>query len=245
MWFFDGAATTIDLGGFEEDASFEAGSWSTQDIQQVDAALRALHMKTNNDALLQRDFNFDLDVGFELWFFRYGQQIDGPAVNAVNGGNGIKLFQSAFDNGQASLMQTVFHEVGHNWDTENPYWSDFQAISGWVQSDTKPSPNHVQGSNEQRGESDQQGWSQITPVMDDPVVLPAITSPTAGRPGTDGSLPGRDRHLSAPGHTRSPDGADEAHPAVDQLFASADLQDDILYRPQAPRRSTEQRWAAL
>ena len=60
---------------------------------------------------------------------------------------GRRIYIKDWDENSASdnnwVRQVVFHEIGHNWDTEGPMWDDFMDISDWRWS-MQPPPGHVQ-----------------------------------------------------------------------------------------------------
>jgi Mlc titration factor MtfA (ptsG expression regulator) len=56
----------------------------------------------------------------------------GANVLGDNNNSGrIRLADLAFTSSSTSVQEVVIHEIGHNWDNENPAWSNFQALSGW------------------------------------------------------------------------------------------------------------------
>ena len=117
----------------------QGGSWSDAEIEAVDEAFQTLHDVTENVALLE------LSNGKEMRFGRLGAQTvrdqDNNLVSVEVGGvnhrssNLIHITSSALTT-QESLIQTVFHEVGHNWDQskENKTVEEFRALSGWKKS---------------------------------------------------------------------------------------------------------------
>jgi Ca2+-binding RTX toxin-like protein len=127
LFFYNGEQTTFDFGGFEGDYTYAAGSWSDDDVIRVDEALAVLHQMTMNNNLLQRA------DGDAINFTMYGTNIDSPLGGGfflgVNTSSGIGFFE----NGQFDVMPVVFHEIGHNWDGENPNWDEWLALSGWTQ----------------------------------------------------------------------------------------------------------------
>lgn len=96
-------------------------SWTTAEIEQVDQAFAILHKATKNTTLLK------LPDGSPMTFTRHS---GGDA--GYNSGGNIVLSDMVM-NGN-SLWETGYalHEIGHNWDTENPILVDFLNCSGWV-----------------------------------------------------------------------------------------------------------------
>lgn len=117
--------------------NFSGGRWSevaggtfTQDeIQDVDESLEDLHRKTGNTKLLKRK------NGDQITIQRLGAQTDGNFnLGGVNSGDLITLLDASFDGGIEKLSRIMFHEIGHNWDNENDNWDAFKGLSGWRQS---------------------------------------------------------------------------------------------------------------
>lgn len=49
-----------------------------------------------------------------------------PGVGGYNTGSGLIAL------GGGQITHAIIHEIGHDFDNENPRWDDFQAASGWV-----------------------------------------------------------------------------------------------------------------
>lgn len=100
-------------------------TWTEEEIQQVDAGLRLLHLRTGNDQLLETSkdgaVTFVRSKGVD-----YGSNDDR--------GN-ITFYDAAFSSPTYAIVTTV-HEVGHNWDREQTQWQQWLACSGWR--NTKP-----------------------------------------------------------------------------------------------------------
>jgi Ca2+-binding RTX toxin-like protein len=107
---------------------WDAGNWTEADIELIDQALAVLHHTVGNTTLLKRS-NLK-----KLTFHRLGDP-DDPTVDilAWNSGYGNLHFpNTAFNNGDQQLWQTIFHEIGHNWDEgDNPDWGEWKDISDW------------------------------------------------------------------------------------------------------------------
>jgi hypothetical protein len=107
------------------------GSWTINEIWDADAALETMVDRTGNNVLLEQA------NGDPIFLYRYGAVHDGmtPNVNTSLGGwndqNGnIALTGNAFTSA-AKLRRVIYHEIGHNWDSEGPLWSAFKQLSGW------------------------------------------------------------------------------------------------------------------
>jgi hypothetical protein len=63
-----------------------------------------------------------------------------PAVNgakptnaaAWNNGVGLTFSNGSFGSEKNFFIQVVQHEIGHNWDDENPNWTQFKNLTGWL-----------------------------------------------------------------------------------------------------------------
>ena len=125
---------------------FGAASWSEAEILQTDVALGNFHKLTNNIKLLKRA------DGTEIGFIRYGTQLNNPGVNytGINHGDGrIGFMSGLFPSGATYVAETVYHELGHNWDdpTENTFnAAAFRNLSGWVQSASSPGSSYTASS---------------------------------------------------------------------------------------------------
>jgi Ca2+-binding RTX toxin-like protein len=121
----DGVEKTIPLEG--EDEVYETKSWTHDDVERLDAALAVLHRVVGNTTLLKTNW------GWEITFARYGGRARG-----YNSGGHITLTDKQFEpsNGSENYLRAyVLHEVGHNWDDENPFWQEFLDLSDWTSSD--------------------------------------------------------------------------------------------------------------
>jgi hypothetical protein len=126
----DGERVTKTFSGFADPATFAAGTWSIGDVDMVDDAFAMLQERVDNTRLLKTSGRG------ELTFERYGRRLSGPSISGWNSSGGtVALTQNQIDDGYDAVLQLVFHEIGHNWDTENPEWDDFLAISGWTDDD--------------------------------------------------------------------------------------------------------------
>lgn len=115
--------------GFDDDITWNATSWNQNEIERADQGLAELHERTGNTRLLKTS------LGFEMTFIRIGSpdKAAGEDLFGSNGSGTIRIFDNAVNGGFDSLVHTVIHEVGHNWDEENPNWQDFLDESSWTQ----------------------------------------------------------------------------------------------------------------
>lgn len=122
-----------------------AGSWNPADIETMDGALRWLHERTGNTKLLERA------TGSDLVFVRLGGR-NGQAT-AWNAGGAELIYcpDNMLSLTPARVQAVTVHEIGHNWDTENPKWTQFMAISGWTQTPQS-------GSEWCKGGDDDENW---------------------------------------------------------------------------------------
>ena len=117
-------STTINVDG--EDCVYTAAAWSDEEVQVVDEALAVLQEKQGNNSLLKKA------DGSDLTFQRLGTSSCKPT--GFNSSGVVKLSDNALNSGDSYTHQAVFHEIGHNWDSENPDWDGFKELSGWSQS---------------------------------------------------------------------------------------------------------------
>ena len=115
---------------------YDAGAWSDEEIEIVDGALAVLHERSGNTTLLETK------VGDEIIFERIGDC--GCNYAGWNTGAKIQFADNSFDDGDEWVHQAVFHEIGHNWDDENPEWGKFKQLSGWTQADKSGDANYQQ-----------------------------------------------------------------------------------------------------
>ena len=120
------------------------GSFTEDEVVKVDESLRTLHHMTGNTRMLKKA------NGGELIFERMGERKGTFAVAGLNGGGRIALMDATFDSGDDWLAQVVIHEIGHNWDDENPEWNKWKGISGWTKT--------LKGDKEQYNQSGDGKW---------------------------------------------------------------------------------------
>ena len=113
--------------------------WLESEIEEIDSALAVLHRATGDDTLLETSW------GNKLTFSR--DHADGASFARNNDfTNTITFYDGAFYQSSNGLRKTVFHEIGHNWDNENPGWSEFKDLSGWnwQAADTSPGDGYCE-----------------------------------------------------------------------------------------------------
>ena len=112
-------------------------NWSDNDVRTVDEALAVLQERTGNNVLLRTA------AGSGFTYERLGASTSSYA--AWNRGATQQFADGTFDLGERWVHQVIFHEVGHNWERENPNWEDFKAISGWTLEDMSDNPDYQRG----------------------------------------------------------------------------------------------------
>jgi hypothetical protein len=108
-------------------------AWTYAEIDDVDRAFETLHRETGNTTLLK------LSNGGQMTFERLEKsEFDANALGDNDSAGKVRLFD-AWANADKTLRRwVVIHEIGHNWDTENPNWEEFKKVSDWTQ--TNPNP---------------------------------------------------------------------------------------------------------
>ena len=114
---------------------FTGGSWTDEQIETVDLALERIHDATGSTNLLKTH------TDGRLQFVHRGFQVYGNTqVSAWNYGNVINVHHGAFElagsddpRNELAAVQTILHEIGHNWDAanENSTVDEFYRFSGW------------------------------------------------------------------------------------------------------------------
>jgi Ca2+-binding RTX toxin-like protein len=126
---------------------FDRGFFVPEEIELIDTALAALHASTDNNRLLRTSTGGDLDI------VRHGARLstDGSVVacntqlEVREGENRIHLTDNVFQReadgtlDENYAIEIVLHEIGHNWDDENPRWGAFKDLSGWRRSNPRSS----------------------------------------------------------------------------------------------------------
>ena len=129
--------TTITYDG--TDHVYTAASWSDEDVQVIDEAFAVLQKKQGNNTLLR------LSDGSEMTYLRLGATTSN--FSGWNSDGVIKLSDKTFSDGDNWTHQTIYHEVGHNWETTNPDWDGFKDLSGWTETDKSADANFVLSTN--------------------------------------------------------------------------------------------------
>jgi len=106
---------------------FTPGLWTDDEIETVDDALHVLHHHIGNTRFLKTA------DGDSMVFRRIGRGNTASDIGGFNRGDGSVLgfADLSFSATAALTHQIVFHEIGHNWETTNPRWSQWKALSGW------------------------------------------------------------------------------------------------------------------
>ena len=99
--------------------------WDPAEIQRLDAAFALLHKETGDTMLLK------LSNGGGLTFQRV-ERIGQGNIGGDNNHEGlIRLADIELNKHETRQLRVVLHEIGHNWDDENPHWEKFKELSGW------------------------------------------------------------------------------------------------------------------
>ncbi len=149
IFFEDGSHITVPFTNQTTDGEYAAGQWTEQDIAWIDAAFAELVRRTNNNNLVGKS------NGQEMTFVRYGNTLSGPSgIAGWNDSGKIAINQFGISRGRTSVMDTVFHEIGHNWDEEYD-GAGWRSLSGW----TNRNPNDPAYS---KGTNPNQNWWYLT-----------------------------------------------------------------------------------
>ena len=115
------------------DRIYTAGAWTESEIETIDGALRNLHLESSTTRLLK------LADGRNQSILRLGSIVsatgfDVLGLNFINS-NQIGLTDQLFEIFDDRILETVYHEIGHNFDTpeENDSIAEFRSISNWDQ----------------------------------------------------------------------------------------------------------------
>ena len=142
--FGNSGPTSTSADGYSQPKTFGAGQWSISEIKLVDQALKFVHHTQGNTKLLKQA------DGQNLMLNRVGFQdphVSNTVTLAWNDSLGnIYLTTNLIGMGENQVLQTFLHEIGHNWDDENPQWQTFKDISNWT--DSNPNNNNYATSND-------------------------------------------------------------------------------------------------
>jgi hypothetical protein len=143
----DGANEHKDATSSDAVLRFKNGdkTWKTYEIEQIDAGLRTLHMRTLNDNLLETSNAGTITI--------WRQKSSGAASADNNSVGRVNVYDGAFSS-TAWTTVVIVHEMGHNWDNEHAKWNDWLKLSGWTS--TKPSASVA--SKYEKGTSTQENW---------------------------------------------------------------------------------------
>jgi Ca2+-binding RTX toxin-like protein len=111
----------------DNDHVYDPASWTDEDVQVVDEAFAVLQQRQGNNILLRTS------AGNEMQYVRLGETESKFA--AWNSGDTQQFGNNIFEVDENWTHQAVYHEIGHNWDTENPKWNTFTGLSGWTEED--------------------------------------------------------------------------------------------------------------
>jgi hypothetical protein len=111
----------------DNDHVYDPASWTDEDVQVVDEAFAVLQQRQGNNILLRTS------AGNEMQYVRLGETESKFA--AWNSGDTQQFSNNIFEVDENWTHQAVYHEIGHNWDTENPKWNTFTGLSGWTEED--------------------------------------------------------------------------------------------------------------
>jgi Ca2+-binding RTX toxin-like protein len=115
---------------------YTGDSWTQSEIEEVDGALAVVHEAAGGPVFLEYD-------GDDVVFRRVGvEQVDPTGtwrnnqhVLGWNDNDGtITLDDYTFSGGATRVHEITLHEIGHNFDDENPVgqWGVFLTLSGWT-----------------------------------------------------------------------------------------------------------------
>ncbi|MFO0877960.1 MAG: calcium-binding protein [Gemmataceae bacterium] len=108
-------------------------AWTDDEIRRLDFVFAKL-LNSGFRRLLQQANGAELVVQ---------RVVEGGAWNA---GSYIAIGDFPFNQTPDDYLRNAFlHEIGHNWDEENPHWDEFKALSGWRSTDPHDSTNYEQG----------------------------------------------------------------------------------------------------
>ena len=135
--FIDLESWTVDYNG--STINYTGGTWSDAEVELIDEALAVLHHTTGDDTFLKEK------DGTEMTYQRVGTS--STNFIAWNGGDVHTFADGTFSGATDFVLQTVFHEIGHNWDSENANWDEWKELSSWTQEDKSGDANFIEGGN--------------------------------------------------------------------------------------------------
>lgn len=121
---------------------YTGAKWSDEEIELVDSALKLMHEETGTTKLLKQK------NGQGIKLHRVGTSESGDSV-PWNSGSGMIYFDTnnTFGATPEWTRMQVIHELGHNWDNENPFFSKYKAISDWTSGFSFTYDNKVKDAN--------------------------------------------------------------------------------------------------
>ena len=139
--FQDGAQITKTFAGQSGSYVYAAKAWTDAEIEALDVAFNVLHAATRNTRLLKRQ------DGSKPIYTRQGLKVSssgGTFTAAAWNGNGDVSFSDYGFSSVRAAQNTLFHEIGHNWDTEYNA-AGWRAQSGWTTTNKANDPLYQQG----------------------------------------------------------------------------------------------------
>ncbi len=106
---------------------WSGAKWTDPEVELVDSALKVLHEETGNTKLLKQK------NGATIKLHRIGTPESGDAT-PWNAGSGMIYLDTnnTFGGSDEWARMQVIHEIGHNWDGENPFYQQYKALSDWT-----------------------------------------------------------------------------------------------------------------
>ncbi len=135
--FVDLASWSVTYNG--STINYTGGAWTDNEVELIDQALAVLHHTTGDTTFLKEK------DGTEMTYQRVGTSSSN--FIAWNGGDVHTFADGTFTGSNDGVLQIVFHEIGHNWDSENAKWDDWKKLSSWTQDDKSADANFIAGGN--------------------------------------------------------------------------------------------------
>ncbi|MGL5098210.1 MAG: hypothetical protein ACRDD1_21700, partial [Planctomycetia bacterium] len=121
------------------------GAWTDAEVELMDQGLELLLRRTGDIEILRRS------NGVDMTYIR--ENASGDGTFAQNDENGtLRFFSESFAEGPSIAVDTMVHEMGHNWDDPeemgNARFDNFLELSGWTQTEPVDSRNFFQSEDE-------------------------------------------------------------------------------------------------
>jgi len=121
--------------GRDRGTKWSAGTWTDQDIQKIDGVFRVLHLEMRNTELLKgftmvRRGSPESLVHTAAWNVDYGPY------------SFIHIPDGVINDTSDGMYDTIFHEIGHNWDTEHGSSWEWRSLSGWTKRGSGTTSTH-------------------------------------------------------------------------------------------------------